>query len=151
MTFAVTDFADPAVLALAAAQQEELRERYRGDLEPGVKPTAEDVLLAVVLRDADGTPIACGALRALDDQAVELKRMYVVPAARRRGLARAVLARLEDEARARGFTIARLETGELQHEAINLYASAGYRPIPCFGHYAGISLSRCFERALEGS
>jgi GNAT superfamily N-acetyltransferase len=148
MTFEIADSADPAVIALATAQQDELRERYRGDLEPGVKPTAEDVLLAVLVRDEDGAPVGCGALRALDAQAVELKRMYVIPPRRGRGLARAILARLEDEARARGFTIARLETGGLQHEAINLYASSGYRRITCFGDYAGVGLSRCFEREL---
>lgn len=149
MTFAVTAFDDPAVAALAAAQQAELRMRYGGEPEPGVKPTADDVLLAMVARDDQGTPVACGALRALDEDAVELKRMYVVPRARRQGLARALLAGLEEEARARGFTVARLETGVHQLEAINLYVSAGYREIPLFGVYAGATSSRCFERGLE--
>jgi GNAT superfamily N-acetyltransferase len=144
----VTGFADPAMAALAEAQQVELRARYEGDLEPGIKPTAEDVLLAVVARDEAGEPVAGGALRALDAEAVEIKRMYVIPRLRGRGLARAILARLEDEARARGFTVARLETGRLQPEAIGLYLSSGYTEIPCFGHYAGVELSRCFERRL---
>ena len=148
MNVQTTTFDDPAFAALARAQEDELRERYGGDSEPGVKPSAEDVLLAVVIRDEDGVPAACGALRVLDDAAVELKRMYVAPAARGRGLARAVLARIEDEARRRGFAVSRLETGTWQPDAIALYESSGYHEIPLFGDYAGAPQSRCFERSL---
>jgi GNAT superfamily N-acetyltransferase len=148
MTTDITTYDDPAFAALAVAQEDELRERYGGESEPGVKPSAEDVLLAVVIRDDEGVPVACGALRVLDDEAVELKRMYVVPEARGRGLARAVLAAIEDAARARGFTVARLETGSWQGDAIALYTSSGYHEIPLFGAYAGAPESRCFERSL---
>jgi GNAT superfamily N-acetyltransferase len=144
-----TTYDDPVFAALAVAQEDELRARYGGESEPGVKPSAEDVLLAVVIRDDDGVPVACGALRVLDDEAVELKRMYVVPTARGRGLARAVLARVEDEARARGFAVARLETGSWQLDAIALYTSSGYHEIPLFGAYVGAPESRCFERSLS--
>ena len=63
--------------------------------------------------------------------------MYVVPAARGRGVARAVLAGLEDAARDRGWTTLRLETGPRQPEAIGLYTRAGYRPIAAFGELRG--------------
>jgi putative acetyltransferase len=110
-------------------------------------PSAADFLLALVIEDEDG-PVACGALRVLDDATVDLKRMYVIPERRGQGLARSLLARLEDAARARGFTVARLGTGRLQPEAINLYVSAGYREIPPYGEYAEVAESRCFQRAL---
>jgi GNAT superfamily N-acetyltransferase len=79
---------------------------------------------------------------------VEIKRMYVGPEARGRGVGVAILEALEAEALHCGFKVARLETGPQQPEAIALYARAGYREIPCFGAYAGAAMSRCFERRL---
>jgi ribosomal protein S18 acetylase RimI-like enzyme len=74
--------------------------------------------------------------------------MFVRPAARGRGVARRLLAALEEAAAARGYTTVRLETGTGQHEAIRLYTSAGYRPIPCFGAYVEEPTSVCFEKRL---
>jgi putative acetyltransferase len=102
----------------------------------------------VVARDADGSALGCGALRLLEPGVAEIKRMYTRPDARGRGIARAVLERLEDEARARGIGVLRLETGPMQPEAHRLYETGGYEPIPAFGAYAGEPLSRCYERRL---
>ena len=143
---------DPDVQRLTGAQQEEVRTRYGGKDEPGTHPSAGDVSVVLVARDDDGNPLGCGALRVLGDGVAEVKRMYVVPAARGRGGSRAVLAGLEDAARARGWTTLRLETGPLQPEAIGLYTSGGYRPIPAFGAYVGdpdAEGSLFFERVLD--
>ena len=83
----------------------------------------------------DGTPAACGGWRAHGADA-ELKRMYVSPAFRGRGLARAVLEALERTAAEAGFARVILETGQRQPEAIALYRSSGYEPVPSFGFYA---------------
>jgi ribosomal protein S18 acetylase RimI-like enzyme len=110
------------------------------------------VSVVVLARDDDGTALGCGALRALGDDAVEVKRMYVAPAARGRGVAKAVLAALEAAARERGWTTLRLETGPLQPEAVGLYRGAGYREIGAFGDYAGdpdAADSLYFERVLD--
>jgi GNAT superfamily N-acetyltransferase len=141
---------DPVVQALTAAQQDELRGRYGPHSEPGLPPSAADVALVLVARDDDGLPVGCGALRPLAADTAEVKRMYVVPAARGRGLARALLAALEDAAVARGWTTLRLETGPAQPEAVALYTGAGYRPIGAFGHYvrADQDWSLYFERSL---
>ncbi|MBB3677700.1 GNAT family N-acetyltransferase [Modestobacter versicolor] len=128
---------DPAVQELTAAQQAEVRLRYDGAGEPGVPPSAADVAVVLVARDDDGTPIGCGALRPLGGSEAEVKRMYVVPAARGRGVSRLLLAGLEAEALRRGWTTVRLETGVRQPEAVALYTSAGYRPVEAFGHYVG--------------
>jgi GNAT superfamily N-acetyltransferase len=102
-----------------------------------------------VARDADGSALGCGALlRPFDPGVAEIKRMFTRPDARGRGVARAVLERLEEEARARGIAVLRLETGTMQPEAQRLYESSGYEPIPPFGAYAGEPLSRCYERRL---
>ena len=80
----------------------------------------------------DGVAICCGGIKRLDDGACELKRMYVVPEARGRGVARILLAELEDRARELGYTVARLDTGPKQLGAQRLYESAGYAAIPNF-------------------
>jgi GNAT superfamily N-acetyltransferase len=143
---------DPDVQRLAADQQAEVRARYGGKDEPGAHPSAADVGVVLVARDDDGTALGCGALRALGDGVAEVKRMYVVPAARGRGVSRAVLGALEDAARERGWTTLRLETGPRQPEAIGLYTSAGYGPVEAFGAYVGdpdAEESLFFERALD--
>jgi GNAT superfamily N-acetyltransferase len=144
---------DPDVRRLTAEQQVEVRARYGGKGEPGTHPSAADVSVVLVARDDDGTALGCGALRALEEGVAEVKRMYVVPDARGRGVSRTVLAALEDVARERGWTTLRLETGPMQPEAIGLYTSAGYFPIAAFGAYVGdpdAEDSLFFERVLGG-
>jgi GNAT superfamily N-acetyltransferase len=150
---APASWADADVQRLADAQQADLRARYDGGLEPGTPPSAADLAIVLVAREADGTAIGCGALREIADGVGELKRMYVVPSARGRGIAKVLLAALEDEARSRGWGTLRLETGPRQPEAIALYTGSGYRPIGAFGVYDGdadAGDSLFFERVLQG-
>jgi GNAT superfamily N-acetyltransferase len=101
------------------------------------------------------TPVATGAWRRRPVEAfgtsvtAEIKRMYVVPAARGRGHARRVLTHLEETALASGIEAMILETGLRQPEAIALYESAGYTSIPAFGHYRDSPVCRCFGRPLR--
>jgi GNAT superfamily N-acetyltransferase len=141
---------DADVRRLTAAQQAELRARYEGGQEPGTPPSAADVAVVLVARDAGGEAVGCGALRPLGDGVAEIKRTYAVPAARGRGLSKPVLAGLEAAARDRGWTTLRLETGPRQPEAIALYEGAGYRPIAVFGPYADDADDSLFyERVLD--
>ena len=152
MTIETASWDDPDVQRLAGDQEVEVRARYGGKEEPGAHPSAADVSVVLVARDDAGTALGCGALRAVGDGVAEVKRMYVVPAARGRGVSRAVLTSLEESARAGGWTTLRLETGPLQPEAIGLYEGAGYRPIGAFGGYVGdpdAELSLFFERVLD--
>ena len=142
-------FDSPAALELRAELDADLSHRYGGDSEPGVKPTQETVLAFLVAREPGGTPVGCGALLDLGDGAAEIKRMYVRPDHRGRGLSRRVLEALEREALRRGFDRIRLETGERQPEAMGLYRSAGYEEIERYGPYRDAPLSRCFERRLR--
>jgi GNAT superfamily N-acetyltransferase len=73
-----------------------------------------------------GEAVACGGVKRLDAAACEIKRMYVAPAARGRGVARALLGALEDEARRLGYAVARLDTGPHQPHAERMYRAAGY-------------------------
>ena len=101
----------------------------------------------VVARTFDET-VGCGAFRPLDTGSVEIKRMFVRPAFRGRGIARAILAALHAEARRRGYRSAVLETGQRQPEAIALYESEGYEHIEPFGPYVGSDISVCFRKTL---
>lgn len=146
----------PDAQELVEAVQEEYVARYGGRDESPVDPRDfEDPLGRFFVGYLHGSPVATGAwrrsaVRALGAEVTaEVKRMYVVPAAQRRGLARRMLAHLEATAAAEGIEALVLETGMRQPEAISLYLSAGYEPIPGFGHYCGSELSRCFGRVLS--
>lgn len=83
--------------------------------------------------------MACGGIKRLGPRVAEIKRMYVAPAARSRGVARRLLATLEEAARGLGYATVRLDTGPAQPHARALYASAGYRTISDYNAnpYAG--------------
>lgn len=93
--------------------------------------------------------VGCGALRRIDDTRGEIKRMYVRPSARGRGVGRAILLALEDRARAFGYDRVWLETGCKQPVAVRLYDASGYTRIPCFGAHADDPDSVCFEKVLR--
>jgi len=100
----------------------------------------------------DGAAVACGGVGFYDGYA-ELKRMYSKPAVRGRGVAKAILRRLEAEARAAGAPLLRIETGVHQEEALRFYEAAGFRRCGPFGPYAqmpsrAIELSVFYEKAL---
>lgn len=84
-----------------------------------------------------GAAVACGGVGFYDGYA-ELKRMYASPTVRGRGVAKALLARLESEARDAGYAVMRIETGLYQHAAIGFYERAGYRRCGPFGPYAAM-------------
>ncbi len=100
----------------------------------------------------DGDAVGCGGV-AFEEGLAEVKRMYVRPHARGRGVARAILVRLEAEAAARGVARVTLETGDAQAAAIRFYEGAGYRRCGAFGAYAAmppgaVRRSVFFEKAI---
>lgn len=130
------DAGEGAVLAQAMAA--EIAELYPGTrLDGPDMPKAGPQELsppdgAFLVGRRDGVPVCCGGLKRLPDGACEIKRMYVVPAARGQGVARALLHALEAEARRLGYAIARLDTGPDQPHALRLYRNEGYREIENF-------------------
>jgi GNAT superfamily N-acetyltransferase len=102
-----------------------------------------------VVARLNGLPVGCGAVRVLEPGIGEVKRMYVRPAARRRGVAQAVLSTLESTAHDMGIRTLRLETGTRQPEANALYEKQGYQVIPCFGEYVSDPFSLCYEKTLS--
>jgi len=130
---------------LIAALNAELLERYPEDgsadhfrLESHeVTPGRGSFLVAY----EEAVPIGCGAVRRIEAGVAEVKRMYVAPAVRGRGVGRALLAALEAEARDLGATRLVLDTGPRQPEAIALYERAGFVHIEAFGEYEDHPLS----------
>jgi GNAT superfamily N-acetyltransferase len=131
---------DPELTALVTAQQREFREDDVVHMPHGGAAHFVCVL--------DGRAVACGAWQPLEPGVAELKRMYVRPAYRGRGIARHLVVALEEEALAAGYPVVRLETGTYLAAAIGLYRSSGYVPIPVYGEYVGNPLSVCFEKRL---
>ena len=140
----------PAARELIAALDALILERYPGLPVNGLEEGFEDSDGLFLVAYVDGVPAACGALQRLRE-ADEIKRMYVSPDHRRRGLARTVLKFLEEEALRRGAARLLLETGIRQPEAIALYEGEGWRRIPCYGVYAELDVSICFEKRLATS
>ena len=140
---------DSELRALLEESDRDLLARYSSEhiytITPG-EPQAERAVF--LLARSEGVAVACGALLPADEGSAEIKRMFVRPEARRRGIARELLAELESSALELGCTTIRLETGSEQPESIALYESAGYGPIPRFGEYADDPYSLCYEKRL---
>ena len=144
-----TSYDSPVVQALEAEVQRHYRQIYGGPDESGTDPAefaAPDGLFLVGW--VGDEPVATGGLRRHDARSAEVKRMYVVPAHRGHGHARALLAELEAFAVRTGYQQVLLETGARQPEAIALYESSGYRPVENFGYYQDSPLCRSFAKPL---
>ena len=158
----------PVAVALVADLLDEINERYAHEIEamtpeelaaedaeylaevtPEMVARPQGVFLVAWL---DGEPAGCGALKPVPDLATtaEVKRMYTAPGARRRGVSRAILERLEDIARELGYEHLQLETGTAQPEALALYESHGWHRIPPYGRYKDSPSSVCYGKHLSG-
>ena len=102
----------------------------------------------VVLAYEKDTPLGCGAIKEYEPGVMEVKRMYVTPESRGKGIATKILRELENWARELSATACILETGFKQQDAIELYKKNGYTAIPNYGQYAAVEESRCFQKNL---
>jgi GNAT superfamily N-acetyltransferase len=136
-------YRDPVAHELVVRVEEEYVRRYGGRDEAVVDPAEfEPPTGSFLVAEVDGVPAGCGGWRvhgyAGEPGAVEVKRVYVEPAFRRRGLAQLVVAALEEDAAAAGHRAVVLNSGNRQPEALALYAALGYAPVPGYGIYAGM-------------
>lgn len=135
--------------ALTRGLWQEMVDRYGdGDESPAHPEQFLPPYGIFLVGSVDGRDVACGGLRLRSEGIGEIKRMYVDPSARGRGLSRAVLMALLDHARAVGLTEVWLETGTAQPEARRLYESAGFVPMEPYGDYKDDERSRCYRLAL---
>lgn len=107
-----------------------------------------DDIKYVIVAYRDNVPVGSGAIKHYEDDVVEVKRMYVPPVYRGKGIAPVVLKELEQWATELNYKKAILETGKKMVEAIRVYEKNGYSLIPNYGQYAGVEESVCFEKAL---
>lgn len=151
LTFTLEDATSSLVTTLSQELNAELDALYE---TPGVTgdfhPTDFTVpRSAFVIAWIDGEVVGCGALRPLvDAHDGEVKRMYVRPAFRGRGIARHLLEHLQTLARAFQYDYLRLETGTLQREAITLYEHNGFYAIPNYGASAEDEWTVYYEKKL---
>jgi GNAT superfamily N-acetyltransferase len=107
-----------------------------------------DLIKCVVVAYENSIPMGCGAIKDFSPGVMELKRMFVLPDSRGRGIASAVLSELEKWATELSCVKCILETGKRQNDAVRLYVKSNYKPIPNYGQYIGIENSMCFEKNL---
>jgi putative acetyltransferase len=138
--------------ALVARLDAELTERYPNPEDSHFELTEEQVGAGrgvFLVARAGGRAIGCGAMRRIDALTGEVKRMYVAPSERSRGVGGRLLAALERHACGLGLRRLVLETGERQPESIRLYERAGFARIDRFGEYVDSPASVCMGKPIE--
>ncbi len=109
---------------------------------------ASNIKYAIVAYDNE-LAVGCGAFKEYSEDTIEVKRMYVLPHKRGRGIASEILKKLEQWAISLNYKKCLLETGKQQPEAIQLYKKNNYRIIPNFGKYENVENSICFEKIIN--
>jgi len=146
---------DPRATALWAEQQAELFARYGepdADADFALTMPPDALVTSLLAVDEGGSPVGTGLLRwsPFDSGAgsAEVKRLYVRPDARGKGLSRVIMAGLEEAAARAGAVSIVLETGVEQPEALDLYTALGYERIQPYGEYMDDPRSVCFGKEL---
>ena len=123
---------------------------YRPENRHGLSVAAlqEQSVIFLVARWA-GVAVGCGAVKFVQGEYAEVKRMYVMPCWRGLGVAQALLTHLERLSRQNGFGVLRLETGVHQQEAIKLYERVGFTRCAAFGEYVENGVNLCYEKVLD--
>ncbi len=145
------DLLSPLARTLIEALNAELSSRYPEEGATHFRLDGDEVgpgRGAFLIASRAGEPVGCGAIRRIEERTGEIKRMYVRPEERGRGVGRVLLDALEAEARALNISRLVLETGVRQSEAIALYQRAGFSRIAPFGEYVGSPLSVCMAKEL---
>lgn len=139
---------NPTFRGLTLQLDQELWERYPTTQQQyAVHNMLSKEVKAVIAMEA-GQAVGCGAFRELESGKVEVKRMFVQPAYRGKGISKLILQELEKWAREENHSIVILETGNKQPEAIGLYTSLGYERIPNYSAYQGLSESICMQKEI---
>jgi putative acetyltransferase len=144
-----TDSDHPDFIALVKLLDTDLAIRDGADHSFYAQFNKIDKIKYVVLAYEDENPLGCGAIKAFDEDAMEVKRMYVAQGNRGKGIASQILTELEKWTQELGYKKCVLETGKKQPEAIALYKKNGYKIIPNYGQYAGVENSVCFEKTVK--
>jgi putative acetyltransferase len=148
LTFFKTNSANTDFIRLVQQLDADLAERDGADHSFYAQFNKITMIQHVIVAYENNEAVACGAFKQFDDASAEIKRMYVLPTHRNKGIAAAVLQQLEQWAKEEGYTSAVLETGMKQPEAIRLYEKSGYSRISNYGQYAGVENSVCMKKTI---
>ncbi len=143
-----TDSHDPDFVTLVKSLDKELAVRDGDEHAFYAQFNKIDAIKHAIVAYIDNVAVGCGAIKPIDKDKMEVKRMYVLPENRGLGVASSVLEKLELWAKEMHCKSCVLETGQKQPEAIQLYLKAGYIIIPNYGQYIGVDNSICFEKEL---
>jgi putative acetyltransferase len=144
-----TNSLDPHFQLLVADLDKDLWARYPTIQQNFTPFNKIDQSARVVVAYAGDVPVGCGCFRAMDQETLEIKRMYVKPESRGTGIAKLILSELEEWGRDEGFIHANLETGNNQPEALAVYNGAQYKQIPNYPPYTHIAESICMSKKLR--
>jgi putative acetyltransferase len=107
-----------------------------------------DAINHAIVAYLEGRPVGCGAIKKMDDESMEVKRMYVREELRSRGIASAILKELEAWSKELGFLYCVLETGKMMDDAVYLYRKNNYTITENYGQYIGVESSVCMKKTL---
>ncbi|MFT3740319.1 MAG: GNAT family N-acetyltransferase [Breznakibacter sp.] len=133
---------------LIALLDNDLNGRYLSAQAEYDKYNKVDLTDTVIVALEENSPVGCGCFKQYGHDTVEIKRMFVVPGYRGKGISKLILGGLEVWAEELGYSKAILETGIKQPEAIGLYEKAGYDRIENYGQYRDLPHSICFGKEL---
>ncbi len=142
-----TNTVDSSFLELEKLLDHELQDEFPGEMEAYAPHNKFKSPIKAIVISLDQIPVACGAFKEIQDH-VEIKRMFVHPDHRGKGLSKTVLTQLEQWASTLGYQYAILETGDSLFKAIQLYTSTGYQKIPNYPPYTHLSRSVCFKKHI---
>lgn len=136
--------------ALLEALDAHLNGLYLPEYRHGLSVTAlQGPSVIFLVARSEGGAVGCGAVRLIEGKYAEVKRMFVAPPWRGRGVAQALLMQIERLSHQKGFHVLRLETGVHQAEAIRLYERAGFSRCAAFGEYRENGVNLCYEKTLS--
>jgi len=139
---------DKRMLVLIKQLNAELRANYGEEQDTYDTFNVFETPIKTILLKTESEIVACGAFKELEGEKVEIKRMYVKQAFRRKGYSITILNALEQWAAELSYKQAILETGKQQKAAISLYLKQGYRAIACYPPYNKMPSSRCYAKQL---
>jgi len=146
------ELGSPLAQSLIASLNQELSAQYPEEganyfrLDPEEVSDGRGAFLVVF---SNAAAVGCGAVRLLNSETAELKRMFITALARGQGIGRFLLSELELEARRLGARRLVLETGTRQEAALAMYRRAGFLETPCFGEYVGSPTSICMAKEWQ--
>lgn len=143
-----TDSNDTCFQNLVRQLDGDLKNFYKDEQTTYQEYNKIDKIKHVIVAYEESEPVGCGAIKEYSENTMEVKRMFVPPTKRGKGIASIILNELESWSNELNCKTCILETLKTKSDAIRLYEKNGYKIIPNFGQYENLENSVCFEKML---